>query len=137
MRTIKFRGKCLNSGTWMYGDLVTTLTPKGSMTKCPAIHTTSGTIGTFFVSPNTVGQFTGLYDIRGSEICEGDILCVDSEHPNATIVWDKNNYGFSLLWFENAPQSSVCVAYLSCYTECKMKVIGNIYDNPELLATRQ
>ena len=71
---IKFRGKCFNNGLWIDGDLITSLTPKGKMTKCPAIHTTYGTIGTFFVQSETVGQYIGLRDKNGKEAYIGDIV---------------------------------------------------------------
>ena len=82
MRTIKFRGKRSDNGIWIDGDLVTNLTPKGKMTKYPAIHTIYGTIGTFFVQPETVGQFTGLHDRNGKEIYEGDIVNFDDTTYN-------------------------------------------------------
>ena len=56
-REIKFRGKRKDNGEWVEGDLKTNLVPKGSMHKCPAISTTKGTIGTFFINTDTLGQF--------------------------------------------------------------------------------
>lgn len=60
MRTIKFRGKRLDNGLWVDGDLITNLTPQGSMTKSPAINTTYGTIGTFSFNQKLFVSFINI-----------------------------------------------------------------------------
>lgn len=122
-RQIKFRGKRSDNGMWIDGDLVTSLTPRGSMIKCPAIHTVYGTIGTFFVFPKTVGQNTGFKDCNGREIYEDDIV-TDKYGSIGKIAF--TDYGWNV----------DCAGDLFPVVEMieeGLQVIGNIYDNPELL----
>lgn len=130
MREIKFRGKQVSDGTWVYGYFAkTTLTDEpmcvGDCRICNLIIKD----GTYFhVDPATVGQFTCLYDKNGKEIYEGDILkrtirplnalCYDETYVVKTI--DYYIYcGETYALFRPQLWSSECV------------VIGNIHDNPE------
>lgn len=99
------------------------------MIMCPAIHTTDGTIGTFFVHPETVGQFTGLYDNNGKEIYEGDIVKWSDKYQPKTILW-------FLCQFDAGNKES-SMPLLDLKDKYSIENIGNIYDNPELLANRQ
>lgn len=81
------------------------------------------------VSPETVGQFTGLYDKNGKTIFEDDItiyLFNDTRIKGKIVFEDlafQIEYGGSFKTYHRISESS------AMYIE----VIGNIHDNPELL----
>ena len=75
MREIKFRGKRLDDGEWVYGYLCELWTPKGQELRfeirgCSEYDSLENPIDFFEVDPKTVGQFTGLLDKNGTPIYE-------------------------------------------------------------------
>jgi hypothetical protein len=88
MREIKFRGKRVDTGEWVHGDLIheswglviqyyETIVPKGA--GAPERETVK-IRHKATVIPETVGQFTGDYDEKGREIYEDDVLRVEELH---------------------------------------------------------
>lgn len=63
-RVIKFRGKRLDTGQWVYGDLLTNTTPFEILAYK----------GQYSVNQDTVGQYVNIIDINGREIYEGDMI---------------------------------------------------------------
>lgn len=125
MREIKFRGKRIDNGEWVYGSLllIENLAYVYNGDSCPS--EVNFEYEFIAVDPATVGQYTGLKDKKGKEIFEGDILqevatgqVVAIEYTDFQwgFIYTRNNVGY--VW-PNHPENFV--------------VIGNIHDNPELL----
>ena len=128
MRTIKFRGKRPDTMEWTVGSLVECFNGKTgivSMTKYSEENGIEAIIDEVF--PDTIGQYTGLKDKNGEEIYEGDIL---SDGRLFHIKWDSRGASWTGE-MNNDPEQQLDLCFL--ITRKQTHVIGNIYDNPELL----
>ena len=93
------------------------------------------------VIPDTIGQYTGLKDKNGKKIFEGDIVRytdIVTEYEENTrpysykdIFEGEVTYDYDSFWI-NDRQLYQIAAYDDEF-DPEMEVIGNIYDNPELL----
>lgn len=123
MREILFRGKDIY-GKWLYGDLINlTNELKQICNHTQLEHAHS-------VDIKTIGQYTGLLDKNGKKIFEGDILSTgNSDEYFGVVEWIEENSGLAV--------SFNCLAEtfeeLILFDKVELEIIGNIYDNPELL----
>lgn len=134
MKEIKFRGKRLNNGEWVYGYYIKYSNTEQYIKLCRYI----GEGDEVEVDLTTIGQFTGFIDINGIESYENDI--VKDGTGKVFVIRRIGGTGTQPHSFGNFTQ-------FQCCTPCKdgkwsiapkatfhgMKVIGNIHDNSEIL----
>lgn len=77
------------------------------------------------VDPSTVGQFTGMYDAKGREIYEGDILTAEDLDRSVTIVIEFRRGAFYFV-----DRGGGMAYFLDEFGHTA--IIGNIHDKPEL-----
>ena len=127
-----FRGKKVRDGEWVVGNL---LYPD-SINEFFVIPVRHPYIDPymFIVKPQTIGQCTGLKDMHGNLIFEGDILKLHGEGAKKfsevhRIFWFKDR------WALRAYKAGDSVRRVSWVIDKgkNTEIIGNIHDNPELL----
>lgn len=143
MREIVFRGKSINNGQWTEGNMIknedATFIVKPMQDSlldycldCPVPFDTDCM---HQVIPATVGQYTGLVDKNGNRIFEGDIIkhvVTSDTRWEAIVKWDNDGARFLGFIIGNEPRI-MHVGMIDKNNKSVVAVIGNIYDNPELL----
>lgn len=136
MRLVKFRGKpiqmTLPSGEELLGDFVVgnLITHKDGV--CRILVPIDGGFENYKVSPSTVSQFTSLYDVSGKEIYEGDILKWGKGRLYVVKFLDGMFYA-SVEECNDGILGGFPLHRLTEYEDVKCEIVGNIFDNPELL----
>ena len=133
MRDYLFRGKRVDNGEWVYGNFV-----KGCVDDFAYIvEFGNKNLCRNFVEviPETVGQYTGLTDKNGKKIFEGDIVSryvnrLD-KRVNASVKNNTTVASWICEFFLYKDKKEVFLANRVGKNDCY--IIGNIYDNPELL----
>ena len=123
-REIEFRGKQVDSGEWYFGYFV-----RDELSKLPYI--TSGGKAMHEIIPETLGQFTGMKDMNGNKIFEGDIVRLDGKI--FAVAYDKGAFG---LHRDDNSRGNLFHWYNFCrltHEPYVPEIIGNIHDNPDLL----
>ena len=138
MRKIKFRGfttDCIDN-EWIYGDLIhhdideTYIIPQNDRYLEITCDITDDDDNR--VDETTVGQFTGFEDKNGKEIYEGDILRFE-KGDIMYVEWDDEYKGFILV-DPTGDEGSASIG--NWYVE-RTEVIGNIFENEELLTIKK
>jgi uncharacterized phage protein (TIGR01671 family) len=125
-RQIKFRGKSYGKKMWYYGSIIQW--KDGDIYICH--NEQNETLYKIYAIPETVGQFTGLCDKNGVEVYENDFVRAEKYNPEIYLV-EFIQGGFCCTHKNDFFPIDISHFYPSC--GCEFEVIGNIFDNKELL----
>ena len=134
VRTIIFRGKRIDNGEWVEGNLF--VPDKVDFRKPPTeiLMGTNIVRISYEVDPETVGQYTGLKDKNGKRVFEGDICQHEKTGRTISVSWHGTMAGY--VWSKRIEDSHLFDFGELFRVHDKYAVIGNIHDNPELLEVR-
>ena len=151
MCEILFRGKRIDNGEWVEGDLIhnwiigleeeTRIAMfdfdynKGTEINGEAIYN---------VYPDTVGQYTDLTDKNGVKIFEGDVVIFNrgrnlpkTDKSPEVIIYHQGDCAFQRYPYCRCITKSGTGKLIQPDMMSECEVIGNIYDNPELLKGKE
>ncbi len=124
MREILFRGKRIDNGEWLFGDLRHIFHGEYRTHIVDNSNGLNNGVCGLEVASSTVGQFTGLTDRNGVKIFEGDIVRYGQR---GKVEYNSGSAQFTLNFTNSTYEGFDKIPFCDC------EVLGNIHDNPELL----
>ena len=129
-----FRGKRIDNGEWVVGFYLKPLEEYGNGERVAEIVTLEAiqhfewVSPTLIVDPSTICQCTGLKDKNGKLIWENDVIRCNYE--TSIVKWGKSEW--RIKWIDEAVWRRD-LDYWVNESKREVNVVGNIFDNPELL----
>ena len=120
-REIKFRGYTINY--WAYGSYIKVI-ENNKIFNIIGYENDSYV----YVDSESIGQFTGLKDINGIEIYEGEILYNNDRKEHCIVKFDIEKAMFIVEYLESKDKFPLWESISNLNYS-----VGNIYENPELL----
>lgn len=131
MREIEFRAKRTDNYEWVFGFY----SPRiwfPTFEQTPNIKTFKG--ADVEIDINTLGQYTGIKDKNGTKIFDGDIVKIPEDYDNYGLnAGEIYQVYFAYGGFRMKPKYSKTAEGYWLEDDGELEVIGNIFDNPELL----
>lgn len=124
MREITFRAKSKDDGEWLFGDLL--------YDQYQSFIVTAYDRQTIEVEEETVGQYTGRKDKNGKAIYDGDLLMCQDDTVPYQVHWDDGDCQFRFKYLRFPDDIDI-----SARNSGEFVVVGNIFENPELLETKE
>lgn len=141
MREIKFRGRKICKNEWVYGYYIEDGLNNHYIVEIKDNKDKDYYYGKTYryveVIPETIEQFTGLYDKNNIPIYEGDIITFESGfggRETCLIYYDEQLLSLNMKWYQKGYVYDG-LSYLR--RKEKIEVIGNIFDNKENNNARQ
>lgn len=147
MREIEFRGKCLDSGTWVYGSLFNNIWRKSAdgSRVCyifaddmldddngcgDSWEDFASVADQYEVDPATVGQYTGMKDKNGKKVFEGDVMRFTTEFGET--VTSEVAFMDGYFYVQGEADDDI-YGIIYAVEAMNAEVLGNIHDKPCLL----